>query len=106
MFPKASRVRSESYRRWVAGLPCIACGIEGWTQVAHANYGKGMALKVCDLQTFPLCAPHWGKPGCHTEHDLCMGMTRDTRRELEARYVKQTQAAAVEAGRCEFKEAA
>lgn len=106
MYPKATRVRSESYRRWVATLPCISCGIEGQTQVAHANYGKGLSLKVCDLQTFPLCAPHWGKPGCHQEHDLCMGMTRNARRELEARYVEQTQAVAVEAGRREFKVAA
>lgn len=106
MFPKATRVRSESYRRWVATLPCIACGIEGWTQVAHANYGKGMSMKVCDLLTFPACGPHWGMPGCHWQIDNTFQMTKEDRRELEARYVEATQAAAVEAGRAEFKVAA
>jgi len=97
-------LRSKPYLRWVASLPCIACGIEGFSQAAHANNGKGMALKTCDLQTFPLCAPHFGRPGCHTEHDLCMGMSRDTRRELEAKYVNQTQSLAIDAGRSEVKD--
>ena len=106
MYPKASRVRSEAYRRWVASLPCLACGVEGFSQAAHANYGKGMALKTCDLQTFALCGPHCGMPGCHQRHDLCDGMTRDERRELEQRYVQQTQAMARDAGRRELLKAA
>lgn len=106
MFAKPRRVRSESYRRWVASLPCIACRVEGFSQAAHANYGKGLALKACDLQTFPLCAPHWGMVGCHQMHDLCIDMTRDERRELERRYVEMTQALAREVGRSEMKDAA
>ena len=98
LYPKAHRVRSKSYLRWVASLPCIACGIEGYSQAAHANYGKGMSLKTCDTRTFPLCGPHWGLMGCHQQHDLCIDMTRDQRRELEARYVEETQARARECG--------
>jgi hypothetical protein len=55
-------------------------------------------MKTCDTNTFPLCAPHWGLIGCHQQHDLCIDMTRDERRELEARYVVQTQALARDAG--------
>ena len=106
MFPKATRLRSPAYLRFVASHPCFACGVEGFSQAAHANNGKGLALKVCDLQTFPLCAPHWGLPGCHLLLDQSVDMTRDERRETEARYVQRMQAIARAAGRREFVEAA
>lgn len=104
LYPKARIVRSEKHRRWVASLPCIACGVEGFSQAAHANHGKGLGMKTCDTHTFPLCAPHWGLIGCHQQHDLCIDMSRDERRELEARYIAQTQAMARECG--QLKEAA
>ncbi len=104
LYPKARIVRSERYRRWVASLPCIACGVEGFSQAAHANHGKGLGMKTCDLSTFPLCAPHFGLIGCHQQHALCIDMTRDERREREARYIAETQARARECG--ERKEAA
>lgn len=63
-------------------------------------------MKTCDLQTFPLCAPHWGLPGCHYQHDNMIGMDRDTRRELEVKYVAQMQEMARADGRREFKAAA
>lgn len=106
LFPKARPVRSESYRRWVASLPCIACGIEGYSQAAHANQGKGLGMKVSDLRTFPLCAPHGFHMGCHAQFDMTLGMTKAERRKLEAEYVERTQAKAREAGRRELKEAA
>jgi hypothetical protein len=105
-YPKASIVRSERYKRYVASFPCFACGLEGFSQAAHANYGKGMGMKVCDLRTFPLCGPHWGMPGCHFQHDNSIDMTRDERRELEGRYVERMQERAKSDGRPEFKEAA
>lgn len=106
LFPKARIVRSESYRRWVASLPCIACGIEGFSQAAHANHGKGLGMKTCDLMTFPLCAPHGFHMGCHAMHDQCLDMTRDERRELEARYVSRVQEMARQAGRKELEQMA
>lgn len=106
MYQKTPRVRSESYRRFVASYPCFACGVEGFSQAAHANYGKGLSMKTCDLQTFPLCGPHWGMPGCHWQHDNLIDMTKDQRREIEEQYVERMQDIAVSAGRKEFVRAA
>ena len=105
MFAKSRPVRSEGYRRWVASLPCISCGIEGYSQCAHAN-GGGMGTKECDLRTFPLCCTRPGHIGCHMAFDLCIDMTKAQRRELTEEYVTRTQAKARREGRAEFKEAA
>lgn len=104
--PKEAPVRSESYRRFVAQQPCFGCGIEGFSQAAHPNQGKGMALKACDLKCFPLCAPHFGLIGCHQQHDLRMGVGRDESREIEAAYTQRMQRIAKAAGRTEFNEEA
>ena len=66
--PKAAPVRSEAYRRAVAALPCIACGIQGYSQAAHLPpEAKGM--KQSDLLTFPLCCTRVGIAGCHQDYD-------------------------------------
>ena len=66
--PKAAPVRSEALRRAVASLPCIACGIQGYSQAAHLPpEAKGM--KQSDLLTFPLCCTRVGIPGCHQDYD-------------------------------------
>ncbi len=100
--PKESLLRSESYRRFVANFPCFDCGIRGWSQCAHENFGKGMSLKVCDTRTFPLCAPRFGLLGCHLEFDLGLGLTRDERREQGRVWVERMQALARIAGRPEI----
>lgn len=105
MFAKATPVRSESYRRFVASWPCFCCGIHGYSQCAHAN-GGGMGTKASDLDTFPLCATRPGDMGCHMRFDLCIGMSKAERRELTARYVQRMQTLARDAGRPEFREAA
>ncbi len=105
-FPKAAIVRSESYRRFVASFPCFACGIEGFSQAAHPNTGKGLGMKTTDLDCFPLCAPHFGLIGCHAMHDTLLGMSRDDRRAAEARYIERMHALARQHGRREFKEVA
>lgn len=65
---KAAPVRNEAYRRAVASLPCIACGIQGYSQAAHLPpEAKGM--KQSDLLTFPLCCARVGIPGCHQDYD-------------------------------------
>lgn len=102
LFPKNKPARSESYRRWVASLPCIVCGIEGFSQAAHPNYGKGMGQKSSDLDCFPLCSQRGGSPGHHWEHDASYQMTRDERREREASYTSATRVMAVKAGRTEI----
>lgn len=105
-FPKLRPVRSEAYRRFVASFPCFSCGVEGFSQAAHPNKGKGLGMKTSDLDCFPLCAPHWGMVGCHQMHDLLLDMTRDDRRAAEARYIKRMHQLAREHGRKEFLEAA
>ena len=65
---KAAPVRSEAYRRLVASLPCIACGIQGYSQAAHLP-PEAKAMKQSDLLTFPLCCTRVGIPGCHQDYD-------------------------------------
>ena len=105
MFAKVPRYKNESYRRYVASHPCLSCGIEGYSQCAHAN-GGGMGTKASDLDTFPLCATRPGHMGCHMMFDLCIDMTKQQRRELTAVYVATMQSIARADGRPEFKEAA
>ena len=81
---KPSRFRSASHRKLVASLPCIACGLEGYTQAAHRNEGKGMGIKACDSQMMPLCFR------CHSELDQGGKLDRETRRTIELAYVKAT----------------
>ena len=80
--------------RRVSMLPCACCGVTGHSQAAHSNRyqdGKGAGIKAHFLATFPLCCTRPGIPGCHVEHDQCIGMTRD---EADARteiYIANTQ---------------
>lgn len=84
-------VRSEPYRRAVASLPCVICGVHGYSQAAHANTGKGASIKACDLQTFPACASRPGLLGCHHKLDQGALFTKYVRRELESVWVADTQ---------------
>ena len=63
---KAAPVRSEPYRRAVATLPCAICGVHGYSQAAHANQGKGMGMKACDL-TIELWRRRRYSGGCRYE---------------------------------------
>ena len=94
--PKGRYVRSEAYRRLVAALPCAHCGIEGHSQAAHTDMGKGLSLKACDLTCYPACGPHWQgasvTPGCHWLIGTSGHYARADRRELEGRYAAQTRA--------------
>ena len=93
---KAAPVRSEAYRRAVAGLRCIHCGVLGYSQCAHANTGKGASIKACDLQSFPLCTVHPGPDGtlvqgCHERFDQGALFSKLVRRELEPAWIADTQ---------------
>ena len=106
LYPKQKPVRSESYRRWVASLPCIACRIEGYSQAAHPNHGRGLGQKASDLDCFPLCASRPGHMGCHAMHDQLVELTLAERRDLEREYTRRTQELARAVGRHELKVAA
>lgn len=89
--PKEAPIRSKAYLRLVAQLPCKHCGIWGFSQAAHANSGKGMAMKACDLQTFPLCADRPGQRGCHSQFDQGALFGKEARRLIEQAWVADTQ---------------
>ena len=93
---KAAPVRSEAYRRAVAGLRCIHCGLLGYSQCAHANTGKGASIKVSDLDSFPLCTVHPGPDGtlvqgCHERFDQGALFSKLVRRDLEPAWIADTQ---------------
>ena len=87
---KESPLRSEAYRRAVASLPCIHCGIEGYSQCAHANTGKGTGTKSSDTESFPLCACQPGRRGCHSLFDHGALFSKEARRAKEAEWVAKT----------------
>jgi len=64
---KDKPVENKSYLRLVAARPCINCGIQGHSQAAHENAGKGKSMKTDDRRTFPLCTV--AANGCHEAFD-------------------------------------
>lgn len=87
---KAAPVRNEAYRRAVASLPCIACGIQGYSQAAHLPpEAKGM--KQSDLLTFPLCCTRVGIPGCHQDYDQYRLFPRDAAMTVGMAWAADTQ---------------
>ena len=95
---KDAPARSEAYRRIVAAMPCIHCGIAGYSQHAHANAGKG--IKTDDRMGFPLCAARPGVEGCHAAFDQYRLLPggRDEHAEAGERWAERTRAAVLEAG--------
>lgn len=88
--PKDAPVRSEAYRRAVAGLPCAICGISGSSQAAHPNTGKGAGIKTDDRLCFPLCCDRPGVHGCHAKFDQGALFTKAVRRALEPAWAADT----------------
>ena len=109
--PKQPLWRSERYRRFVAQQECFSCQIVGYSQCAHPNENKGMALKTDDSLAFPLCSVRPGHMGCHQMFDLGLdGETREERRERARGYTVRMQDRAKADGwvlpRMKLKEAA
>jgi hypothetical protein len=96
--PKDKPVRSEAYRRLVAAMPCAICGIEGQSQAAHPNTGKGLGTKADDRLCFALCGPRPGEAGCHARFDQSGYMTKDERRAFEKLAATLTQKLIVSRG--------
>lgn len=86
-------MRSEKYRRVVASLPCIECGLEGYSQAAHSNewsHGKGRGMKASDTALFPLCADRLGVQGCHSRFDQYKLYPREEMEAVTNRFIAQT----------------
>lgn len=88
---KSDLVRSPTYRRLVAALPCMYCGRPGPSQHAHGNAGKGMAIKTSDLDGFPLCADRPLERGCHSLYDQGALLSKEDRHRLEPVWAARTQ---------------
>lgn len=73
---KTPTFRSKKWLQAVASLACVKCGVEGQTQAAHRNVGKGMSMKTDDCLTAALCV------GCHSAIDQGKDMTREERRSV------------------------
>lgn len=89
-YPKTVRVESEPYRRLVASLPCIHCGIQSASQCAHPNSNKAKGAKADDRLCFPLC--HVGANGCHRLFDLYQLGGREYQSAVEPVWAARTQA--------------
>ena len=87
---KSAPVRSEALRRAVASLPCVICGMPGYSQAAHGSEGKGMGIKACDLTLFPACCDRPGVRGCHSLLDQGALFTKAVRREREPVWAADT----------------
>ncbi|MDN7456575.1 hypothetical protein [Burkholderia cenocepacia] len=96
--PKLLTFRSEDLRRAVVQLPCMNCGVERYTQAAHANYGKAGALKASDAAIAALCADRPGVRGCHSLLDQGGVLEKDERRAFEMEMVAKTYIALMERG--------
>ena len=88
---KSAPVRNEAYRRLVAAMPCVICGMVGYGQAAHGSAGKGMGIKASDLELFCLCADRPGVRGCHSLLDQGALFSKAVRRELEPVWAADTQ---------------
>lgn len=97
--PKDRPARSLAYRRWVATLACAHCRRAGPSQCAHADAGKGLAIKSTDAACFPLCADAPGRRGCHTRMGASGEFGQEGRRALEVRYGAETEALARATGK-------
>lgn len=93
--------RNEYLLAAVRRLDCAACGIGGRTQAAHSNqlrFGKGRGIKGSDAAVMALCAPDFGKPGCHAELDQGSKMTKQERAAFEYENIAVTLIALIEQG--------
>lgn len=91
---KENALRSESYRRLVAALPCANCRREKHSQHAHTNgANKGKGIKNDDRDAMPLCADDYGLPGCHSRFDrYALFADREEHRRMGAQWAAETRA--------------
>ena len=96
--PKEAPERSETYLRLVAALPCCRCRRAGPSQAAHADEGKGMAIKADDRTAIPLCADTPGRRGCHWLIGTSGIFPREQRRNIERTKGEETRAKIMASG--------
>jgi hypothetical protein len=87
--PKLVPVRHDGYRRLVALLPCVCCGIAECSQAAHPNTGKGGGTKTDDRLCFPLCCDR-SPNRCHPRFDQEAMFGKAERRAIEPVWGERT----------------
>lgn len=75
-----------TYMALVRMLPCARCNKHSPSQFCHADMGKGIGIKTDCRRGFPDC------PECHELLGSSGKIPRAERRELEARYGRETRA--------------
>ena len=96
--PKQAPVQHAGYMAAVRTLPCMRCGVAGFTQFCHADEGKGLALKTDCRLGWPGCGPHGGLPGCHWVIGTSGVLGKEGRRAFEAAAGAMTRQAIRDAG--------
>jgi len=95
---KQNAIEHEGYRRLVAAMPCMNCGINDNSQAAHPNTNKAKGMKADDRLCFPLCAVRFNAPGCHYLFDQHQLFPRSERAAVERQWAAQTRTAIQLAG--------
>ncbi len=95
---KENAVECEEYRRLVATLPCSHCFVQGYSQAAHADQGKGQGIKTDDRTCYPACGPREGIPGCHWLIGTSGHIPKEERRAMEIEYARRTRARIINLG--------
>ncbi len=97
---KEDALQHEGYMRLVRALPCAHCQRPGASQFAHADEGKGLAIKTDCRRGYPACGPDLAKNriGCHELLGSTGTMPRTIVRILAATYAAQTRKTIIDRG--------
>lgn len=72
---------------FVRSLPCAACGVVGYSEVAHVGReGKGGSRKANADQTAPLCGPRPAGNRCFANYEGCHRASHRGQQTFEAFY--------------------
>ena len=108
--PKDNPLQHEGYMAQVRRLPCIKCGVVGFTQFAHADIigagGKGKGIKSDCRLGYPACGPRpaVGNPailyeGCHSWIGSSGNMFKAARHAFEEEAGRTTRLTIINMGR-------
>jgi hypothetical protein len=60
---------SPERRAWVKTLPCVGCGVVGYSENAHVCGNDGAGRKGAATTIAPLCHDRFDVVGCHRKYD-------------------------------------
>ncbi len=72
--------------RWIATLPCAACGVVGYSQPAHVLGNSGMGKKKGPETIAPLCGPRLLLKRWATMYDGCHRLFDERRWDFDEMY--------------------